>query len=395
MSGIVELRSVEATRADASIDPRAMVRAHGSPLLVLDCDRIRAQYRSLASALPGVDLHYAIKALPHPAVLATVDELGGSFDIATSGEIGLLRERHVDPRRCIHTHPIKRDRDIRDALRFGCTSFVVDNADELAKFVRYRQRVGLLLRVSFRSSDAVVDLSKKFGCPLDEAPLLLMRAHQLGLHVKGLSFHVGSQCASPQAQVAAIRACEAMIRDSRTNGVAHLSVLDIGGGFPVDYGAGVVDIDTYCAPIRQALAALPDSVRVLAEPGRFLVAPAMTGISTVIGRAWRGSRCWYYLDDGVYGAYSGQLYEHMRYPLSTVPAEGPRRPAVLAGPTCDSIDIIADDIELPELAIGDLVIGRMMGAYTLATACEFNSLPKPGVLVLNEPVTPPKVAYIG
>ncbi|MDX1604544.1 MAG: type III PLP-dependent enzyme [Candidatus Competibacterales bacterium] len=375
-------------------DPWALVAHHGSPLLVLDCDAVRAQYWALAAALPGVALHYAIKALPQPEVIATLDELGGGFDIATGGEIELLRARRVDPRRCIHTHPIKRDRDIREALRFGCTTFVVDNADELAKFARYRSRVGLLLRVSFRSRAAAVDLSKKFGCPLEEAPLLLARARQLGLHVKGLSFHVGSQCADPAVHAQAIRACAGLMRDSRTAG-APLSVLDIGGGFPVAYEAPMPDIETYCAPLREALAELPDSVRVLAEPGRFLVAPAMTALASVIGRAWRGGRWWYYLDDGVYGAYSGQLYEQVRYPLQTVPATGALRPSVLAGPTCDSIDIIAEDIELPELALGDLVIGRMMGAYTLATASEFNSLPRPRVVALNAPAQPARVAFIG
>lgn len=383
---------------DAFADPaglRALVRSHGSPLLVLDCEQVRAQYRQLTAALPGVALHYAIKALPHAAVIATIDELGGGFDIATTGEIGLLRARHVDPRRGIHTHPIKRDADIRAALRFGCTTFVVDNVDELRKFERYRSRVGLLLRVSFRSPDARIDLSKKFGCPLEEVPFLLGLAAKLGLHVKGLSFHVGSLCGTPDAQVAAIRACDALIRDSRAAGYGHLSVLDIGGGFPVAYGGRPLDIDAYCAPLRAALAELPSHVRVLAEPGRFLVAPAMLAVSTVIGRARRNDRWWYYLDDGIYGSYSGQLYEQVQYPLSTLPSSGPRQPSVLAGPTCDSIDLIAEDIELPELALGDLVIGQQMGAYTLATACEFNSLPKPQVVVLNQPSEPRTVAYIG
>ena len=162
-------------------------------------------------------------------------------------------------------------------------------------------------------------------------------------------------------------------------------MLDIGGGFPIAYDGGSVDIDSYCAPIRKALAALPSNVRILAEPGRFISGPAMTCIATVIGKAERGGLRWYYLDEGVYGAYSGQIFDHMRYPLEFFSDDNRRLASVLAGPTCDSIDLVAEDVLLPELQIGDLVVGRMMGAYTAATATEFNSLPKTKIVVQNGP----------
>ena len=126
-----------------------MVQQHGSPLLILDCDQLVKQYNALSATLPGVTLYYAIKALPHPAAIQTLDALGAGFDIASSGEIELLRGQSTRARQTIHTHPIKRDADIRDALRFGCTTFVVDNVWELEKIVNYRHRVGLLVRVSF------------------------------------------------------------------------------------------------------------------------------------------------------------------------------------------------------------------------------------------------------
>jgi len=377
-----------------AVDYRQLVAEYGAPLLVLDGDALRIQYRALRAALPRVELHYAIKALPHPAALAVLDQMGASFDIATRGEIDMLRDLSMDPRRTIHTHPIKKDSEIRAALRFGCTTFVVDNPDELQKFSRYRHRVGLLLRVGIRSKDAVVDLSRKFGCTPEEAPFLLAQARQLGIHVKGLSFHVGSQSGSAEGHCRAIRICAEIIRESRAQGIAKLTVLDIGGGFPVSYDAVVPDIDAFCAPIREALAELPGNIRLLAEPGRFLAAPAITAIASVVGRAWRDGRRWYYLDDGVYGAFSGQIYDHTHYPLNTLPAEGELQPSVLAGPTCDSIDVIAEDIQLPELAIGDLVIGRMMGAYTWASASEFNSLPIPRVLVVNGPVAKPTLMRV-
>lgn len=153
-----------------------MVQQHGSPLLILDCEQLEKQYHALQHALPGVGLYYAIKSLPHAAAVRTLDALGCGFDIASSGEIELLREQGAEARHSIHTHPVKRDRDIRDALRFGCTTFVIDNIWELEKFVCYRHRVGLLIRVSFPNPNTAIDLSRKFGCQADEVSLLIQKA---------------------------------------------------------------------------------------------------------------------------------------------------------------------------------------------------------------------------
>ena len=363
---------------------RRLVEEHGSPLLLLDLNVVRRQLRLLRRALPEVEHCYAIKALPHPAVIEALHDEGASFDVAGSGEIELLRDLGISPRCCIHTHPIKTDAEIRSALRFGITSFVVDNPDELDKLIPYRHRVRLLLRVGFRSVGAQVDLARKFGCAPAAFLPLLRRARELGILVKGISFHVGSQVTSLLAHVEAIRASAELMRRAREVADHPLSVLDIGGGFPVDYGEGAPGIDVFCAPLREALALLPDHVRVLAEPGRFLTAPAVTAVARVIGKAEREGRPWYYLDDGVYNSYSGRIYDHARYPLRHFKdPTAPQRPSVLAGPTCDSIDVIEDDLALPELAIGDLLIGRMMGAYTAASATRFNSLSPARVVVLN------------
>ena len=162
---------------------RRLARRHGTPLLVIDCETVREQYRALAAALPGVELFYALKPLPAAPVVATLRDLGASFDVATTGEIELLRSQRVGPERCIHTHPIKRDDDIAAALRFGIRRFVADNPDELRKFVRHRGRAQVLLRVSFRSPAAVVDLSRKFGCEPAAVPALLGLARELGVRV--------------------------------------------------------------------------------------------------------------------------------------------------------------------------------------------------------------------
>jgi ornithine decarboxylase len=361
---------------------RKLARRHGTPLLVIDCETVREQYRSLRAALPGVDLFYALKPLPAAPVVATLRDLGANFDVATSGEIELVESLRVGPERCIHTHPIKSGREIAAALRFGIRRFVVDNPDELGKFVPHRGRVELLLRVSFRSPAAVVDLSRKFGCEPAAVRPLLDRARRLGVRVCGLSFHVGSQVQDPTKYVEAIDVCRELIRLARADGHG-LDTLDIGGGFPVPYGGRVEPIRSFCRPIRRELRSLAAGVRVIAEPGRFIAAPAGTCVASVVGRAEREGRWWYYLDDGLYGSFSGQLFDHALYPVTSLDGKGPRRPSVLAGPTCDSIDVVREDIPLPELEAGDLLVGRMMGAYTSATSTDFNFIPRARVVAVN------------
>jgi ornithine decarboxylase len=324
-----------------------------------------------------------LKPLPHAAVVSCLRDEGAFFDLATTGEVELVKAQGIAPERCIHTHPIKRDSDIRDALRFGVTTFVVDNPDEVRKFVRYRRRAEVLIRVSFRSPSAVVDLSKKFGCEPSAVLGMIELARRLGIRVRGLSFHVGSQATDSAKYVEAIRACTNIIAEALLAGLPALDVLDIGGGFPVAYNDAVPVIDEFCAPIREALAKLPSHVRIIAEPGRFISAPSAMAISTVMGKAKRDGRWWYYLDDGLYGSYSGQLFDHAKYPVEAL-RDGERYPSVLAGPTCDSIDVIDDNIQLPELDVGDLIVGRMMGAYTWASATDFNFFKRARVVVINE-----------
>ncbi|MFI4890830.1 MAG: type III PLP-dependent enzyme [Steroidobacterales bacterium] len=359
-----------------------LVAQYGSPLFVIDAERVRRQYRRLAGALPGVELYYALKPLPHAAVVQALAGEGAGFDLATSGEVEIVRRLWIPPARCIHTHPIKRDSDIRSALAFGVRTFVADNPDEVRKFAGHHGRASLLIRVAFRSPDATCDLSRKFGCEPDAVAGLLQLAHDLQIDVEGLSFHVGSQTTAPGMYVEAIRVCGELLQQAAHSGTS-LRTLDIGGGFPVDYLGRGVQIEEFCGPICAALAALPPALRIIAEPGRFIVAPAAIAVATVIGRALRAGQWWYYLDDGLYGSYSGQLFDHAGYPVDALVPGADRYPSVLAGPTCDSIDVIAEGLGLPHLEVGDLVVGRMMGAYTWASATEFNLFPKATVLALD------------
>jgi ornithine decarboxylase len=386
----VKPRSItdEPLELDPAADPfspesiKHLVSRYGSPLFIIDAERVRRQYRRLAAALAGVDLHYALKPLPHASVIDTLHTEGAFFDLATNGEVHLVRRLGVAPERCIHTHPIKRDSDIRTALAYGADRFVVDNPDELRKFVKYRNRSSLLIRVSFSSPEARVDLSRKFGCEPEAAPDLFRLAAELRIKIDGLSFHVGSQASGPGMFVEAIGRCGELMRMAREMGHTP-GILDIGGGFPVDYLERCMPIEEFCAPICAALQEFAPTLRVIAEPGRYISAPAAISVTSVMGRALRDGRWWYYLDDGLYGSYSGQIYDHAHYPVEALVSAGKTYPSVLAGPTCDSIDVINEHLQLPKLEIGELVIGREMGAYTWASASEFNFFPRATVLALD------------
>jgi ornithine decarboxylase len=317
-------------------------------------------------------------------VLAALAGEGSGFDVSSLGEINLLRSLGVAPTRWIHTHPIKRTGDIRTAFEYGCRTFIVDNVEEMGKFVDYRESVSLLLRIGFGSPEAAVDLSNKFGCDPQATQSLLRTAGLLGLRVDGLSFHVGSQCRSPRAIVEAIYSCGESVEEARRDGLRPIRIVDIGGGFPARYTADVASIEDFCSPINQALKSLPNDTRVIAEPGRFVAAPAMMCVATVVGKSRRKGAVWYYLDDGVFGSFNGRVFDKgANYRLRAVSASsGTASHSVLAGPTCDGIDVIAE-MELPELQLGDLIVAEMMGAYTTVCASEFNSIPKTRIVVEN------------
>ena len=354
-----------------------------TPFLVLDLQVAEQQYKRLNNALQGVTLFYAIKALSHSRLIHSLNCAGSCFDLASPGEVRIARDAGVTGDRCIQSNPVKKDKDIRSALEFGCNRFVVDNLTELKKFATYKDRVEIIIRIAFQNDDALIDLSSKFGCDDYEVNRIIGYATEKGITISGLSFHAGSQSFTPKAHVKAISHCIYLMEKAWD---VDWKWLDIGGGFPVEYSSPVMQIDEFCKPINEAIGFLPKNIEVFAEPGRFIAAPAMIEVLTVIGKAQRNGKTWYYLDDGVYGAFSGKLFDRANYkvkPLKTLPPGVKLFPSVLAGPTCDSIDVIDSEASLPELYIGDLMVAQKMGAYTLSSATEFNGYPKPYVLTLT------------
>jgi ornithine decarboxylase len=357
----------------------ALAERHGTPLLVLQPHLVARRYRELTDKLPGFRLHYAVKASPHPLVLSTIAICGGRFDVATSAEVDLLQGLDVPMDRCIHTHPIKKPADIDHAYAAGIRTFVVENSCEVQKFTSRPSDIELLVRLAFRNPDAKSDLSSKFGVEPADAELLVKHVVAAGVQFAGFSFHVGSQSASAQPYGAALRGTLELIAHITESLDVRTRVIDIGGGFPVAYRESMPTIDAIADVIDDALGSQREDFTFLAEPGRYLAADSMTLLTSVVGTAERGGQVWHYLDDGLYGSYSNVMTEDVHPPILALreltDGDVASEPVTLAGPTCDSVDVIARDYPMPALEVGDILVSPMMGAYTSVTASRFNGIP--------------------
>ena len=357
---------------------RSLIAQHGTPLLVLDPYRVVEQCRLLASQLTGFRLHYAVKTSSHRAVLRAVAAAGCGFGVATRGEMDLIAALGLPIERCLNTNPIKKLTDIDHAYIAGIRMFVVDNAAEALKFAGLPADIQVLVRLAFRNPTAKSDLSTKFGVDPADAELVVKHVLASGVQFAGFSFHVGSQGTTAEPYRAALRGTLDLIdRIFETYGVPT-RIIDIGGGFPVTYHETMPVIDTIVAVVDEELGDRRDEFTLVAEPGRFLAADSMTLLTGVVGSALRDGRQWHYLDDGIYGSYSNVMTEGVHPPIlalrEILDYVTGRDPVTLAGPTCDSADVIARDYPMPTLNVGDVVVSPMMGAYTSVTSSRFNGI---------------------
>ncbi len=365
-----------------------LIKSHEAPFLVLDINVIKQRYKLLQDAMPFVNFYYAIKSLNHPAVIKALSDCDGYFDVATKGEIDLIKTVGASIEHCMHTHPIKKPADIDYAYKSGIKSFVVDNKAEIKKFIGRPEDIGLLLRLSFPNPEAKSDLSFKFGASLDEAEELVKFAYQNNLKVRGFCLHVGSQIHSAQAYAHAIKSTLPLIDRLENELGIKFEVLDFGGGLPVSYRQPATPFSEIAEVVNSLLEPVKDRFTILAEPGRFICAPAMTLVCSVVGISKRHNQNWYYIDEGIYGSYSNVIYEDVHPAIIAYKElfndQLDLEPCTLAGPTCDSVDIIAKNYDLPALQPGDLLISPMMGSYTSVTAGTFNSIPKTPIIVINQ-----------
>lgn len=352
-----------------------LVAKYGSPLAIFESAKLREQYLSLQAAMPNVDLHFAVKSLPKAEVVATLQQMNAYFDVATIGEIKLLEENNTPAHRCIFTHPIKKNNEIEIAIAFGIRIFVVDNEAELEKFIPYKDKVKLLLRISFPNDEAEIKLFEKFGTTISGAVHLLQLSQFLEIDICGISFHVGSRMQRSVEYVNCIEQCAQLFNWAKDALGMQLTLLDIGGGFPCFNSETDMEREQFFEPINKALLIHFPKTRIIAEPGRSVANACVSIVSTVVGKCKKEGKYWYYLDDGVYGSFSGQCFDGRKHQFKVLKNEiGELQPCVFVGPTCDSFDTIDKNLLMPELDINDMLLVENMGAYTLATSTHFNSI---------------------
>lgn len=354
-----------------------------TPYLLFDLDVVRDRFQQMAAALPDTAIHYAVKANPAPEVLTLLNDLGSSFDVASPGEIVRCLGVGVDPARLSYGSTIKKQRDIAWAYERGVRLFAVDSDAELRKVAEAAPGSTVFCRITSDGAGADWPLTRKFGCDPEMALELLLAADRMHLQV-GLSFHVGSQQRDPEAWDRSLATVADIYAVLRANDIEP-AVVNLGGGFPASYLEQVPDIGTYGSAIAASLQRrLGDRrpAKVMIEPGRFLVADAgvvQAEVVLVARKSRDDTTRWVYLDVGLFGGLAEVLDEAIRYRICT-PHDGSLvGPVVIAGPSCDSADVLYErsGYRLPlALQDGDRVDLLSTGAYTSTySSVWFNGFP--------------------
>ena len=375
----------------AALHPSALADIdHPTPYLVTDLDTIRDRYQALTTHLPDLQCYYAIKCNSSPEALETLAACGSHFEIASKGELDLLRPLGIDPADVLYSNTVKPPSHIAAAHDAGIWRFSFDSEGELYKLAEHAPGCAVYVRLRVDDSTSIFPLSRKFGAEAHEARALMLLARSLGLWPYGVTFHVGSQCASPSTWRQAIAAVGRLLSRLADDGI-ELEMLNVGGGYPARYVGLVPSIDQIAGAIRLATEELlPYKPRhFAAEPGRYLVAESAVMVAGVLGREVRAGENWLYLD---VGAYNGLIETHQavdpwRFPLwSSRPdhAIAPQEPFTVTGPSCDSSDTMFFGVALPAtLDVGDELYIGSAGAYTLSYASSFNGFPPPACLFVG------------
>ena len=345
------------------------------PCLVVDLDIVRENYRAFAKALPDSRIFYAVKANPAPELLALLASLGSCFDTASIAEIEMVLAAGATPERISFGNTIKKERDIGRAHALGVRLFAVDCKAEVEKIARAAPGAKVFCRFLFGCAGAEWPLSRKFGCDPEMAVDVLDHAQRLGLDPCGVSFHVGSQQRRTAAWDEALKSAAAIFRACADRGI-NLSMVNLGGGFPTRYLREVPAVEAYGRSIFRALRRhfgnrIPETI---IEPGRGMVGNAgvIEAEVVLVSKKNEHDRTrWVYLDIGKFGGLAETMDESIRYAIRT-PHDGDEvGPCVLAGPTCDSADVLYEKrpYDLPiSIEIGDKVLIEGTGAYTATYA---------------------------
>lgn len=363
-------------------ETEALAQEYGTPLLVLSLEQIEKNYRLLRIHLPRVKVFYAIKANPHRRILELMRDLGSNFDVASDGEIMELSSLGVDGSRMIYANPMKTVNGLRACCNAGVGKMTFDSAGEIDKMARECPGATVLLRIRIDNSSAHVDLNKKFGAARDQALELLLKARDAGLDAAGIAFHVGSQTTSADPYLYALDIAREIFEEAAAAGM-QLRIMDIGGGFPIPEPKVRFNLQEMLNQINARLDEDFPGVEIWAEPGRFICGTAVNLITSVIGVTERGGQPWYFLDEGLYGTFSGVLFDQWDFKLISF-KEGEQVAATFAGPSCDSLDIMFRGKMTVRQEEGDLILVPICGAYTSASATTFNGFSKANFVVWED-----------
>jgi ornithine decarboxylase len=360
------------------------------PTLVLDIDKVESNYNELKAGMPSANIHYAVKANPHPAILSRLVKLGCRFDAASTQEIQMCLDVGAKPTDISYGNTIKRASDIAWAWSKGILLFSADSEEELAKLAVNAPGCQVFIRLLVSSAEAEWPLSRKFGCSTSYAIPLLDMARDLGLDPVGLSFHVGSQTKHPYMWYDCLDTVAAIWNVAREEG-HDLWLLNIGGGFPAYYGVDITGAAAYGAELMAAIDARFDGVTyVMAEPGRGMTgsAGAIAAECVLVSRKTPGDPVrWVYLNVGRFSGLAEAEGESIKYQFVTIDKESEKTTAcIVAGPTCDSADVLYErnKVEFPvSLTSGDRVIIKTCGAYTSTySTVAFNGFPPLSVVAM-------------
>jgi ornithine decarboxylase len=358
-------------------------RSEDGPVLVVDLDVVRDNFNTFAKALPDSRVFYAVKANPAPEVLSLLASLGSCFDTASVAEIEMVLAAGCPADRISYGNTIKKERDIARAFELGVRLFAVDCKAEVEKVGRAAAGSKVFCRILCDGAGAEWPLSRKFGCEPSMAADVLEHAHRQGLEAYGVSFHVGSQQRNQHAWDRALAQAAAVFKECGERGI-NLSMVNLGGGFPTKYLKNVPTVRTYGSAIFRALRKhfgnrIPETI---IEPGRGMVGNAgviETEVVLVSKKSEEDDVRWVYLDIGKFGGLAETMDEAIRYPIRTPRDGGEMAPCILAGPTCDSADVLYEKQPYPlpvSLEIGDKLLIEGTGAYTSTySSVAFNGFP--------------------
>ncbi|MBL8661847.1 MAG: type III PLP-dependent enzyme [Candidatus Odyssella sp.] len=354
-----------------------------TPCLVVDLDIIAQNYKRLAKAVPLARIFYAVKANPAAPVLGVLRDLGSNFDTASIYEIEHCLAHNIGPERISFGSTIKKECDIAAAFARGVRLFAFDSEAEIQKLGRAAPGAQVFCRIYFESAGADWPLSKKFGCSLDMAADLLTRAKELGLDPHGVSFHVGSQQTDPAQWDLALGKTKMLFTTLQERGI-DLKMVNLGGGFPARYRKRIPGTETYGEAIMKAVTKhfgneLP---ALIVEPGRGVAGDAgiiQTEVVLISQKDYDAKKRWVYLDIGKFGGLPETMDEAIKYRLVTPHDGKPAGKVIIAGPTCDEVDVLYEKsgYDLPlDLAVGDKVQVLSAGAYTTTySSVGFNGFP--------------------